>query len=86
MKRDALVVPGIISFDNVGESGALYNWLEQECERRHLLADTRVRPLTVITPEDYEGVMALGARGDGVCRLLVEKTELQRKWGPLTSS
>ena len=83
LKRDALVVPGIISFDNVGESGALYNWLEQECERRHLLADDRVRPLTVITPENYEGLMALGARGDGICRLLLEKTELQRRWGPL---
>jgi hypothetical protein len=61
----------------------LYKWLEQECERRRLLADPRVRPLTVITPEDYEGLMALGARGDGVCRLLLEKTEVQRKWGPL---
>ena len=69
--------------DNVGESGALYNWLERECERRHLFADNRVRPLTVITPENYEGLLALGARGDGICRLLVEKTEQQRKWGPL---
>jgi hypothetical protein len=83
LKRDALVVPGVISFDNVGESGALYNWLERECERRHLFADNRVRPLTVITPENYEGLLALGARGDGICRLLVEKTEQQRKWGPL---
>ena len=83
LKRDAIVVPGVLSFDNVGESGVLYKWLAQECERRGLLADPRVRPLTVITPEDYEGLMALGARGDGVCRLLLEKTELRRKWGPL---
>ncbi len=83
LKRDALVLPGVLSFDNVGESGVLYKWLEQESQRRGLLIDPRVRPLTVITPEDYEGLLALGARGDGVCRLLIEKTEARRKWGPL---
>lgn len=83
LKRDALVLPGVLSFDNVGESGVLYKWLEQESQRRGLLTDARVRPLTVITPEDYEGLLALGVRGDGVCRLLMEKTEARRKWGPL---
>lgn len=83
LKRDATILPGVICFDNVGESGILYKWLEEECHKRGLLfVDERVRPLTVVTPENYEGLMALGARGDGVCKLLVEKTELQRKWGP----
>lgn len=70
-------------FDNITDTGVLYKWLEEECARRGVFADSRVRPLTVITPEDYEGLLALGARGDGICRLLMEKTELFKRWGPL---
>jgi len=34
LRRDALVLPCIVSFDNVGESGLLYRWLDEEYRRR----------------------------------------------------
>jgi len=82
ISRNATVLPAIVCFDNIGESGILYKWLEEECRRRSLLRDD-VRPLTVITPEDFEGLMALRAKGQGVCRLLFEKTQPLERWGPL---
>lgn len=81
LRRDAIIIPAVVCFDNVGESGILYKWLEEECSARGLLEG--VRPLTVITPEDYEGLLALGAAGHGICKLLMRKTELSRHWGPL---
>jgi hypothetical protein len=75
LRKNAIVLPCIISFDNVGESGILYKWLDQECRRLGILVGRpNVRPLTIITPEDYEALIALGVEGRGVCRLLAEKT------------
>lgn len=39
--------------------------------------------MTVITPKDYEALMALRARGMEVCDLLLEKTMPAKKWGSL---
>jgi hypothetical protein len=82
ISKNATVLPAIVCFDNVGESGILYKWLEEECRRRALFGGD-VRPLTVITPEDFESLMALRARGQSVCRLLFEKTQPRQRWGPL---
>lgn len=84
LNKDALVLPCIVSFDNVGESGILYKWLDEECRRLGILvARPKVRPLTIITPEEYESLLALGIEGRGVCRLLAEKTEPRFAWGRL---
>jgi hypothetical protein len=85
LDREAVVLPCIVSFDYVGESGALYRWLGEECARRNILsARPNVRRLTVLTPEDYEALMSLGASGLGVCRLLAEKTaDHETAEGPL---
>lgn len=40
-------------------------------------------PDTIIEAKGYEGLLALGARGMSVCRLLHEKTSDERKWRPL---
>jgi hypothetical protein len=43
-----------------------------------------VRPITILTPEDFEGLMAVGSHGTAsVCSLLAEKTQEDAKWGPL---
>lgn len=76
LKKEAVVLPCIVSFDNVGESSMLYKWLDDECRRLGILvARANVRPLTIITPEEYEALIALGNEGRGICRLLAEKTE-----------
>jgi hypothetical protein len=80
--KNALVIPVVVSFDNVGECGILYKWVEAECARRGILsARPQVRPLTVLTPEDYEAMLALGSAGKGTCDLLVEKTRAAERWG-----
>ena len=84
LPQDIVVLPCIVSFDNVGESGILYRWLAEECARRGVLsARPGVRRITVLTPEDYEGLMSLAAEGLGVCRLLVEKTDSEHAEGNL---
>jgi hypothetical protein len=75
IKRNALILPVVVSFDNVGESSILYKWLQDECARLGILsARPLVRPVTILTPDDYEAVFALASRGKGLCDLLVEKT------------
>ena len=82
--KGAVILPCIVSFDNVGEGGALYKWLEEEAHAKGLLFQHGdVRPVTVITPEDYEALLSLRARGAGICELLLEKTEPAAKYGPL---
>jgi hypothetical protein len=84
LDRNMIVLPCVISFDNVGESGILYRWLAEECAKRNLLsARPDVRPITVLTPVDYEGLMSLGAEGLGVCRVLMERTGSEWAEGPL---
>jgi hypothetical protein len=39
-----------------------------------------VRPLTVLSPETYEAVLARGA-DEGVADLLMKKTEPDQRWG-----
>jgi hypothetical protein len=75
IKKNALVLPVVVCFDNVGECGVLYKWLDEECKRLGILsARNQVRPVTILTPEDYESVFALASRGKSLCDLLVEKT------------
>jgi hypothetical protein len=73
-----------VSFDNVGENAILYKWLEVEARAKGLLfRHGDVRPITVLTPEDYEALLALRARGSGICELLLQKTTEELKYGPL---
>jgi hypothetical protein len=82
IRRNALVIPVVISFDNVGESGVLYKWIEEECDRLGILsARPQVRPLTILTPEDYEAMLALGSSGKRICELLLQKSQTAQKWG-----
>jgi hypothetical protein len=45
IRKDMLILPVIVPFDNVGESGPLYQWIESNCLRLGILsARPRVRP------------------------------------------
>jgi hypothetical protein len=82
IRKNALIIPVVVSFDKVGESGILYRWIEEECSRLGILsARPQVRPLTILTPEDYEGVLAIGSQRTRICDLLVDKTRSANKWG-----
>jgi hypothetical protein len=82
LPRHSLIIPVVVSFDKVGESGILYRWIEEECSRLGILsARPNVRPLTILTPEDYEGLLALGTQRTRICDLLIDKTRKAEKWG-----
>lgn len=82
IKKNALVIPVVVSFDNIGEAGILYKWVEEECARLGILsARPNVRPLTVLAPDDYEALFALASRGKGVCDTLIAKTRTVERWG-----
>ncbi|HEV3189164.1 MAG TPA: hypothetical protein VGY54_01635 [Polyangiaceae bacterium] len=78
--RTATIFPAIVCFDHV-ENSVLYKWLEEESAKRGLLFHRGdVRSVTVVNPDNYEALMALRAKGRGICRLLSEKTEVKNKW------
>lgn len=82
LARHSLIVPVVVAFDNVGESGALYKWIEQRCLQLGILSARKdVRPITILTPDDFEGVFALGSRGKSIASLLVEKTRVAERLG-----
>ena len=47
------------------------------------MARDNVRPLTILTPRNYQNLMGLAASGRSVCNLLNEKTTPTFAWGPL---
>lgn len=80
--RHFVIVPVVVAFDNLGESGALYKWIEHRCSQLGILsARSAVRSVTILTPDDYEGVFALGSRGKSIASLLVEKTRAIERLG-----
>lgn len=82
IRKGVMIIPVVVSFDNVGESGILYRWIEQECARLGILsARPQVRPLTILTPDDYEALLALATRRRRLCGLLVDKTRRAERWG-----
>jgi hypothetical protein len=82
IRSDSLVIPAVVSYDQLGESGLLYKWLESECTRLGILtARSGVRPLTVLSPDTYEAVLALGSVKNGVADLLLRKTTVAERWG-----
>jgi hypothetical protein len=84
IKKNSLVIPVVVSFDNIGEAGILYKWIEEEAARLGILsARPNVRPLTVLAPDDYEALFALASRGKGVCDTLIAKTRTLERWGKM---
>lgn len=82
--RDAIILPVIVSFDNLGEIGILYEWIEANCTSLGILsARTRVRPLTILTPEMFEAVLAVGNATQGVVELLMRKTSPTERLGKM---
>lgn len=77
------VLPAVICFDNVGESSLLYRWIEEQCRSRGLLQGPGIRPLTLIEAKDYELLLGVAVHGDGVCRILEEKTQPAHRLRPL---
>ena|SRR2546426_2712453 len=74
LPRACRVIPVLVSYDNLGESFALYRWLTTRCTAESLLQQENVAPLTIATVDDFEGLFSLAARGVSMLDVLVAKT------------
>jgi hypothetical protein len=82
--RDSVVLPLIVTFDDVGESPALYAWLDQRCKDDRVLSwRNGVRPVTLATSSTLELLLAAAARTGSVCDLVTEK--INGEWRRCTS-
>lgn len=60
----------------------MYKWIEDETRRLGILsARPQVRPLTILTPDEYEALLGLGTKRRRICDVLIEKTRTEHKWG-----
>ncbi len=65
--------PALMTFDNIGECPALYQWLRQRCASENLLQQSAVAPLTLVRVDRFEQLMALAARGTSTVDVLRRK-------------
>lgn len=70
---DSYVMPVIVVFGSLHENPALYKWIERRCKERGLLQDGRTAPLCLATIDDFEYLMAMGARGQSLIQVMRNK-------------
>ncbi len=76
IRRDATVLPAVISFDRIAGFGPINRWIGRRCLELGLLsARPGVRPLTLLSVEGYEGVLGAARARGSVCEILDRKTE-----------
>jgi hypothetical protein len=71
--RDARVFPVVVTYDCLGENELLYRRLEDGCQRRGLLQQEAVGPLTIARMEDFEELMVRVSVGKSVSGLLTNR-------------
>ena len=74
VRRDSVILPLVVAFDEVGEGPALYRWLDARCKRDALISYRHdVLPVSIAGPDEFRILVALGARRGSVCELLAQK-------------
>lgn len=73
--KDAVILPVVVTFDSLPATVATYVWLDEICEKKKLVASRDgVRPLTILSSDEYEALLSLASQQGGVCELLKHKT------------
>lgn len=80
--RDATVLPVLVTFDHMPGGSMLLKWLGDRTADLGLLSSPGVRPLTLLSPPEFEALFALASRGHGVCGLLDRKTQSPNHLSP----
>lgn len=70
---DSYVMPVLVVFGSLHENPALYKWIERRCKERDLLQDGRTAPVCLATIDDFEYLMAMGARGQNPIQVMRNK-------------
>jgi hypothetical protein len=71
--RDVRVFPVVVTYDSLGENELLYRRLEDGCQRRALLQQEDVGPMTIARMEDFEELMVRASVGKSVSGLLTNR-------------
>lgn len=79
------IYPVLLTFDHVGENGALYTWLDQKCKELGLLQGSAVSPLTLMTIDEFESLLSLATRGRSIIELLALKVTPEWRTARMTS-
>jgi hypothetical protein len=80
IRRDARVLPVLVTFEDLGENEALYRWIQTRCNADDLLQQANVVPLTLMHVHEYEATMAIAAAGGDVFGILGERADVNRAW------
>ena len=70
LPADIFILPVVVCFDDLCENAPLTRWIELRCKVHHLLPQDRVAPVSLMTADEFDGLMALAARGIGVVETL----------------
>ncbi len=74
----ARILPVIVTYDGLGESDALYKWLEAQCVTEGLLQGSMIGPITLARIDEFEDLMARTADGKSVVELLRRREHADR--------
>ena len=78
ISRRARILPVIVTYDSLGESDALYKWLEDQCVTERLLQGPMIGPVTLARIDEFEDLMARIADGKSVVELLRRREHVDR--------
>lgn len=79
------IFPVLLTYDHLGENGALYAWIDERCKELRLLQQPGVQPLTIMTFDEYEALLSLATRGRTVMEMLSLKVTAEWRNARMTS-
>lgn len=74
LAADLHVFPVVVTFEDLGENALLYRWLQAEIATRGLLDQAGVAPITILSVDDYEQLLAAAADGVNPLDILERRT------------
>ncbi len=74
VKPDSRLFPCVVTYENLGENAALYDWIDRRCREEHILQGDNVAPVSIMSADDYEKLLAFGAHGQSITGILETKS------------
>ncbi|WP_160174351.1 hypothetical protein, partial [Archangium violaceum] len=68
------IFPVLITFDELCENPALYQWIEKRCSEMGILQPPDTAAVTLVTLDEFEAMMSLASKGHPVSSFLAKKT------------
>jgi hypothetical protein len=78
IKRNAEVVPVLVTYDTLGEHRHLYQRIEAQCRATGVLQQERVAPIAFARLEEFEVMMARLSRGEGLVDVLKSRGDVNQ--------